>query len=299
MKILRPMTVNDAALDASNVAEADYAAYNAGTTYASGDRVIVVSTNVHLVYESVQNSNTGHTPATSPTWWLEIGPTNRWKMFDALVNTQTSNADSIEVTITADGRIDSVAFLNVSAASIQVTMTDATDGVVYDETQSMISDSGITDWYAYFFEPIERASEAVFTDLPPYADATIEITIADAGQTVLCGVCVLALSKDIGLTGMGAAVGIQDYSVKTQDDFGNYTILERAFARRASFTVSVESSYTDALHRLLAAYRATPVVYIGEDEFRSTIVYGFYRDFNVEIAYAERSICTIEIEGLT
>lgn len=39
--------------------------YNSGTTYGTG--ALVVSAGA--IYQSLQNSNTGHTPATSPTWW--------------------------------------------------------------------------------------------------------------------------------------------------------------------------------------------------------------------------------------
>jgi hypothetical protein len=299
MKIVRPITIDDAALSVTNVLENDYAAYAGGTTYALGDRVIVVGTDIHDVYESLQASNTGHTPATSPTWWLRISSTNRWKMFDGSVNSQTTRADSIAVTIIASGRIDSVVLLNISAATVRVKMTDAVDGIVYDETQSMISDGGIIDWYAYFFEPVERKADAVFTGLPPYSNATIEITLTDTGSTVSCGECVLGLSKNIGGTQYGGSVGIQDYSTKTVDDFGNYSVVERAFSSRGSFTIWVDSTYVDSLKTLLAGYRATPVVYIGSDGYTSTVAYGFYKDFSIEIAYETASLCSIEIEGLT
>jgi hypothetical protein len=56
-----------------------------GTTYADGDRVIV-TTGYHKIYESQQAANTGNDPTTDDgTWWLEVSSTNRWKMFDAIV----------------------------------------------------------------------------------------------------------------------------------------------------------------------------------------------------------------------
>lgn len=300
MKIIRQVIIDDDKFVSSDVPETDYTAYSAATTYALDNRVIVVGTNEHRVYESLQNSNIAHTPLTSPTWWLNVSATNRWKMFDELMNSQTSQANSIEVTVnTGDERADTVTLLNVSAATVQVTVTDTVDGLVYDETVNMIFDSGITDWYAYFFEPIVRRDDVFFSNIPPYTNADIVITLLAPGETVLCGLAVIGLSKEIGATQYGAQVGIQDYSVKTIDDFGNYTILERAFANRASFTVIVQPAYVDALKKLLISLRATPTLYIGSDSFTSTVVYGFYRDFNVEIAYWGASVCTLELEGLT
>lgn len=45
--------------------------YAGGTTYASGDYV----TSAGATYTSLQSGNTGHTPASSPTWWLVVSGT--------------------------------------------------------------------------------------------------------------------------------------------------------------------------------------------------------------------------------
>jgi hypothetical protein len=299
MKIIRPIIVVDSVLTSSNVPETDYPAYAAGTTYALGNRVIVIGTNIHKIYESLQASNTGHDPASSPTWWLDCGATNRWKMFDQSVTSQTSNPDSIANVYTPGTRVDSVAILNVDAASARIVMQDATDGTVYDQTFGLISDSDIQDWYAYFFEPIKRIQNLAITDMPPYGTATLSITLSNTGSTVKCGATVLGLSKDIGGTQYGAKVGIQDYSIKQQDAFGNYTILQRNFRKIADFSVWVENTLIDTLQSLLAEFRAVPVVYIGSDQYESTIIYGFYKDFSISIAYPTVSICSIQLEGLT
>ena len=302
MKIVRPISILDAHLTSSSVAENDYAAWSAGTTYALGDTRIYVVADTHWIVESLQNSNTGHTPTglDSDTWWLKIGATNRWKMFDGVIQSQTSAADEIAVTlVSATERVDSVALFNIDCASAHVTVTDATDGLVYDETVSMVSASGITDWYAYFFEPITRISDYVFTELPPYLNADIDVTLTATGGTALCGACVIGLSRDIGSTQVGAQVGIQDYSIKQQDAYGNYSILERAYNKRAVFQVKVENTLIDEMQTILAGYRATPVVYVGTDEYASTMIYGFYKDFSTVIEYQDVSILSIELEGLT
>lgn len=302
MKIVRPIDILDANLLSSNVTENDYAAWSAATTYALGDRAIYVIADTHWIVESLQAGNLNHTPtgATTDTWWLLVGNTNRWKMFDGVVQSQTTNADSIEVTIeSTTERIDSIALFNIDCASVQVTVTDAVDGLVYDETVNMVAPSGITDWYAYFFEPITRITDYVFTELPPYLGADIAVTITDTGATAKCGALVAGLSRNIGGTMYGAQTGIQDYSIKQVDAFGNYSILERAYNKRASFQVRVENSMIDELQTILAGYRATPVVYVGSDDYASTMIYGYYKDFSTVISYPRVSILNIELEGLT
>jgi hypothetical protein len=301
MRIIRPMTVDDAALLSSNVLENDYVAYNAGTTYALAERAIYVAADTHWIIESLQNGNIGHTPTgeTADTWWLKVGETNRWKMFDQSVQSQTTNANSIEVEVIADGRADSVALLNLSCASVNVTMTDAIDGEVFNETFSLVSDSGITDWYSYFFEPIVRLSELVVSEMPPYANATIGVTITDTGSTAKCGVMVVGLSRDLGAAQYGLSLGLTDYSVKQQDDFGNYTVLERAYRLTSDMQVFVPNSLINQVRTVLASYRAIPSVYIGADEHDATIVYGFFKDFSIVISYPDYSILNLSLEGLT
>jgi hypothetical protein len=296
--MIRPVAVNDARLTSSNVAETDYTAYNAGATYAQGDYVRVVAADVHKIYRSVQGSNTGHA-VTDTAWWLEIGPTNRWKMFDQAVNTQTENSDSIVVVLAPGVLVNAIALLNVSAATIQITVTDPTDGVVYDETINMVSGSGILSWYDWFFEPIVRSDFHVATDLPPYPSATITVTLSDPGATVACGALIIGQQRDLGETLFNPAVGIHDYSVKEQDDFGNFSITERAYSKRGSFELWVDRGFQDELVRLLTAYRATPIVYVGLSDLGSTVIYGFFKDFTVVLRYPRVSFCSIDIEGLT
>jgi hypothetical protein len=295
MRLVRPVEVDSSVLISTNAV--DESSWSSGTTYGQFDVVRGPAPYDKLAYESVQAGNLNH-PVTDQAWWLAFGSSNKWRMFDQSPQSQTTRADNIDVTLTPGARIDTLALQNVSAASVQVTMTDLVEGVVYDETFAMISDSGITDWWAYFFEPIVRVTELQVEDLPPYATATLDVTLTATGETVACGLCVIGLSRDIGKTQWGAGVGIQDYSVKQVDDFGNATVVQRAYSKRANFSMLVPWGQVDQLQVLLASYRATPTLYIGDPDYTSTAVYGYFRDFNMEIAYPDVSLCTLEIEGL-
>lgn len=299
-RIIRPASIDDAALLSSNVPENDYAAWNAGTTYALADRALYVIADTHWIIESLQASNTGHTPTGESTdaWWLVVGSTNRWRMFDSVIGNPTTNAESIAVSVSVPSRVDSIGFFNVDAATLTVTMTDVTDGVVYSNTVNLSSTMGITDWYAYFYEPIVRFPDYALTDLPPYSNAEIAITLSGSG-TVTCGECVIGLGRLFGSTEYGAKFGIQDYSIKQRDDFGNYSVLERAYNKFAQFNVLVENELIDQMAVILAQYRATPIVYIGSTQYSSTMIYGFAKDWSTVIAYPNHSYLSIEVEGLT
>lgn len=303
MKIVRPYNIVDATLVSCNVPETDYAAYNPATTYALGDRVIVIGTNIHKIYESLQAANVGHTPATEPTWWLDRGATNRWKMFDTLVNSQTEYATNIQFSLSIAGRINAIALLNLWATSVTIVATSPTEGVVFNRTVSMQSDLGTGNWWDYFFDYAVWDnsiwdSTLVITDIPVHPDLVIDVTISGIAGVTKCGACIVGMTKNIGLLQYGAGVGIQDYSIKTRDTWGNYTVMERAYNKRANFTLDIISSAVDNLLITLSNYRAIPILYIGDESYDSTIILGFYKDFSINIAYFSYSVCSIEIEGI-
>lgn len=118
-------------------------------------------------------------------------------------------------------------------------------------------------------------------------------------MTVSCGAVIIGLSRAIGGTAYGAALGITDFSIKQADDFGNLTVVERAYQKTGDFTVFVQNTYIDTLQDMLAGLRATPALYIGAAAFGSSAIYGFFKQFSVAIQYRDVSVLTIQIEGLT
>jgi hypothetical protein len=94
MKYIKPTPITDTEFISSTRAENDHAAWSAATTYALAARVI--STATHRIYESVQAGNLNHA-LTDVAWWIDIGPTNRWAMFDTVVGSITSQATPLTV----------------------------------------------------------------------------------------------------------------------------------------------------------------------------------------------------------
>ncbi len=233
-----------------------------------------------------------------PAMWLDIGTNNRWRMFDKSATSQTTNPDSIVISTSVAGRIGAVALVNIEASSVQVQVSHPSSGVIYDSTQILSLTNGIKTWYAWFFGQRSRSTFAVFDDLPPYAGATLTITISDPGNTVACGACVIGQVSELGDTLLGMELGIVDYSVKSVDDWGNATVVQRAAANVSRMTLLVDNNKADSVHATLKAFRATPAVYVGSKLFGASVIYGFFKSFSVVVAYPDHSLCDIEIEEL-
>lgn len=300
MKVIKSQTVTDTTLTTTDVPENDYAAWLVGTTYAATDRVIVTTPNIHNIYESVQGANTGNDPVTDDgTWWTRVSSTNRWKMFNNVVQEQTTQADIIDVSITPAAVTTALAAINVDCASITVVVTDPLEGEVYNQTFSMTSYSGITNWYDYFFTAINRKKELSVLGLPPYSAAVIDVTFTDTGETAKVGALVLGTSTNIGDSQYGASFGIIDYSTKSVDAQGRTTITAGTYSDEADIDVVIETGRFAEVKKILTDLRTTPSVWIAEDNTEGTIIYGYYREFDVLLTGPVVSMCTLSIEGLT
>jgi len=305
MDIIRPVTVDNTILVSSNVTEDDYAEWSSGTTYNTGDRVIVIGT-THKVYESLIDSNTGNDPTTDDgTNWLELGATNRWKAFDQKISDQVENTDSIEYTFNdTSSYITAITLFGLSGTELNVTVTDNAvggDGEVYNTTLSLIDNRDVDDWYSYFFEEFIYKTEAQLLDLPPYLDANLDVTISgETGDTVKVGQIVFGFLVDLGLTTYGTNISIEDFSRKETDAFGNFIIVERPFSKLADYDVKFPTATARKVQETLAQYRATPIVYIGsEDVAYGTTVYGYFRRFDLTLETPSLSLAAIEVEGLS
>ena len=120
MRVTTPNTIN---LLSSNVSESLHSEWDSGVTYSTGDRVYVTlesdgttERTPHRIFESTAGSNTGNYPPDSPSQWVLVGSTNRWRMFDEFVSSQTANSGGIDVTVQTQG--DRLAMLDVDANSV-------------------------------------------------------------------------------------------------------------------------------------------------------------------------------------
>lgn len=302
LTIVKPFQVTNASLDTTDVPETDYAEWASGTTYALGDRVILTST--HRVYESLQSSNTGNSPtAAGSTFWIEVGPTNRWAVFDDSTSTQTKQADLIKYRLVPGQAINCVGVLNIAhARQLKVTVfspATGTPGQVYQNIVDLTSVPLAPGWWEFFYGVRFTPTQSIMLDLPSYSDCEVEIELT-GGADLAVGVIVIGQQQNFGLgIRLGARVGIQDYSRKETNEFGDTILVQRAFAKRASFDLMVQKAEVDSLQNFLGTIRAQPVLWVGSNEYESTTLFGFYKNFDILISYPQHADCELEIEGLT
>lgn len=298
LTVVRPVPVTPAMLISTDVPETDHPAWASGTTYALGARVISVAT--HKVYQSAIDGNLGKNPTTDATAWKEVGSTNRWRVFDRSVSSQTAKASTISYRLRMGQAVTSLAALNLTGAtSMQVRVVDPTYGTVYDKTVDLSSVPVAVGWWEWYFGERRTPTQALLMDLPSFPAADVLIDLVGTAELAV-GVILLGQLRTFSMgVRMGARVGIQDYSRKERTEFGDVVLMERAFAKRASFSLLLRSEEVDTLNAFMAEVRATPCLWIGSSRYESTTVYGFYKSFDIVISYYDYSDSELELEGLT
>lgn len=299
--VVVPLEITDSNLVSSTVPENDHPVYSAGTTYQLGDRVILLAP-YHKIYESIQADNIGNFPPTAVGSWLEVAPTNRFAAFDGTIGTETIASGSFEFVVTGSG-LTAMAFLSLNAHSVRIRAYSPTAGFYYDQTTIQEDFAVIQNWFDYFFAPVSPKDDLVITGIPPVDNSTYTITVSAFDGSladVSLGTFIIGKATELGFTNFGAKASIIDYSRKDTDQFGRTTLLRRNFSKKMDVTLYIKNEAADQIAKLLTDIRATPVLWVGSaDNFNLLTIYGFYRDWSVDIVYTKNSLCSLQIEGLT
>lgn len=356
MNVIPPLEITNARFTSSTAVETAPAAYAGGTTYALAATVSVAgSAGLLSCYESLQNGNTGHTPASSPTWWkplgdtyqvysgattyaladyvidatnhlvyeslassnlgnaltdttkwLEIGPTNKWAMFDFLRNTATvvPHTKSLVAVIAPGVRVNSIAVLGLVANSISIVVTSVGGGgTVYTYTADL-NTREVGDWYDYFFEPFSTQPSVVLFDLPPYTDAVITVTIGATSGNIECAACVVGTFEYIGAIQYEAEADVLNFSSVTRDFAGGTNqMIQRRNVPKTIQQIYLDKSLVNRVRNLREALNATPAVWSGlddatEDYFESYLILGFYKRFSINAKSYSQAVISLELEEI-
>lgn len=304
MYVIPPLEITGAMFTSSNVSEPDATetVWASGGTYAVGD--LRIRTQTHRIYESL-TAHSGVTtfPENDTTNWLDVGPTNKWAMFDFLRNTATTRASEIEVVITPGERIDSIALLGLVAntVAIEIVASGSPPISVYSATEDLDTRE-VFDWYDYFFQPFSTKPSVAYFDIPPYTDAVITITITATSGDAECGACVFGMKTDIGTVKAEAESDVLNYSTVTRNFDGTTAeMVRRLNVPKTISEIVLDKNRVNRIRALRDSLNATPAVWAGiedsDDEyFEALLILGFYKRFSLNLRHPDHAIISLELE---
>lgn len=300
MDLVIPKTANNYTY---NIPEDTNPLWVSGTDYATSDDVYLATT--HKVYRAVKTllNNTVspdldlYDEDSNPLGnWFEIGATNAYKAIDGIINTRTV-ATNTDLVLTFEWTKSNLLYLeNISATSVKIEVLNQSSTVLWEQ-EILLQTRQTTGWYTFYFQYFQSLSTA-FAEPLFGVGYTLRITLLSGGADTSIGSVIFGQLQSLGSTKYGSSFSIIDYSQKQENQFGDISLVQGNFRKRADFNVYIERSRLDNALELLNSRRSLPTLYIGDRSVRSSVVYGFYRDYNSLDPNPRKSDISIQVESL-
>lgn len=304
MIVIPPIKIEEGNLVSSNIAEPSTGevVWNASTNYSVGS--VVIRTATHRKYECQVAGVDAGLPEATPTRWLDIGPTNKWAMFDQNRSIQSVNTGLIEVVISPGKRVNSIGLLGLESTTIRVEVLDILDNVLWDSGIVNTNARLTLTWTDYFFGPFGYKPSYLEMNLPPYSSAKIKVTITNTAGDAKCSGVVLGNRVYLGATQYNARSDSLNFSRIERDDFGNSLLIPRRTVPKTSQTLYANKNLVNTIRKVREDLNAVPALWSGLDEdnsseyFESILIFGIYKQFEIDIAQPSFAIVTLELEEL-
>jgi hypothetical protein len=273
-------------------------ANGADLTFTQGQFVQVSS--LKRVYRCASATSFNEYPPANPTIWTDYGAVNSYKMFDDVINSQTTFTTSCVFSL-ENNSTNTISFLNLSNInSIRVVQTDNISATtVYDKTFDL-TDYGVLSLYDYWYKPVRYKQDLVLDDLYFLHDSTVTITLNSNGIGKV-GAVVTGLADDIGLTLYGTSVDVEDYSKYLVDEYGNTTFSKRGYARIINGQVMIDNNLVNDTVAKLAELRGSITLFIGDerkDGYSVLTTLGFIKGLKIALKNPNKTKYPIKIIGV-
>lgn len=305
--VIPPLQITTAMLVNSTVAEPDAGevVYNPATTYALDAQVI--STTTHRKYQSLQAGNTGKAlpvwPARQNLWWYDIGPTNRFAMFDLYRNTASKKNGVLEVTLAPGVRIDSLALRGLVASSVDIQMT-SNGNVVYAVSRSL-NVREVRNAYEYCFKEFEFQSSVTLLDLPPYSGAQLKVTLQNTNGGVECASMVIGQRVEVGTMLAEAESDTLNFSTIERDPTGLAILQSEPNAPTLVSQILVPIESVRAVRRLRDKLAGgVPAIFSGISDdahpyAEAVDICGIYKKFTINLKNQAEAIVSLQLESIS
>lgn len=302
MIVITPITVNDAILTTSNVAEpyAGEVAWVAATSYVLGQEVIRSTT--HKKYKNILAGADAGLPENTPLRWTESGVTNKYAMFDQLRSTQTSVPSPLTVTVTPGKRINSFSAIGLVGETITLTMTQG-GTTIYSYTQNL-STRIVKNYYDYCYAEFGNMPAIAKFDLPPASNGVITFSLSSATGTVKCGGLIIGNQTYLGQLQYGAKIGSRNFSTIDRAFDGTATLIPRPSKPTVNGRLFSDVSITEKVLAIKAQLDGVPAVFSGLDDkttdarFSGLLISGLLRSLEPSLDYPSTNMVEIEVEEI-
>jgi hypothetical protein len=298
LQIMAPILIGAENITASNVdLETEWTA----GTYNLGDQARVGE----VLYE-VSAATTTEEPSETASDWFNVGPANRFAAFDMqfgadkyrVIETVTSNAESITYTLEGLTRISGIAMFGLSATNIRIVGTQDTTGDVCDIDYDLQDAAGYSgSFWRWMFLPQSFERKYLNFDVNIPKGAVIEITISRSGGTAEVSAIGLGIVSSFGRVTVGTGRSLKSRSVKKTE--GTLTsLLRRTASATISYNVVLTDYEGDPFWRLISDIDGIATIFSGQSNHPEFSVYGIVRSAQTTAEGVGNSKVALEVESL-
>ncbi len=305
MKAFIPLEITDAMIVSSTITEPDTSepAYDVATSYAEFAQVSVVTTNSHLVYESLVGGNIGN-PVTDATKWILKGNTNKWRMFDYNQGNPSVSTSPLTVVLQPGRRIDALMLDGLRASLLDITVRNGIGGEIAYTLDGYLLTRNSTTFYEYFFAPFLYTKSVATFQIPPVADPVIYLTLSDPSGLIEVGRFAIGKSVYLGATqDRNPTVDSDNYSEIVWDEFGKATLTPVPSIPTNECELALRKNRLNAIRDFKERANAKAVAWSGLDDIQddyteALLLFGVYRNFKIDISDREFAVINLSLKGI-
>lgn len=253
-------------------------------------------------HTATASPNKGHDPTTDDgTWWADVGPTNKWAMWDLLRSTATVAASPLVVEVTPGQRIDACALVGLEAD--EALIEAIVDSVVIKSWTITLLGRVVTSWLEWLTTPFTYQNVTAIWDIPAVTDLVLRITLTRATGNVVCGGVVIGRQVYLGEAQYGAENDATNYSRITTDDDGNTVLNPRRSVPRTRQNVRFLKDRSAKLLETRRLLNAKPAFWSAIDDptngfFEPLQILGIYDGFTLTFDQPSHGMLALSLKEL-
>lgn len=290
MKILKR---NDVVIIDSNLKE-EIAEYDETKTYNKDEQVLFE----RYIYKALKQS-VGVSPSSDVSAWQKEKVSNEYACFDYYLNTISKASNELDLTFRCFGA-RGIYLHGLRAKYLKIECLDMQNAVL-ESKEFALWNSNTKSWGEYFFNDYSANDRAynVFYECKTLSRGII-FRIRAWGLTqielasIICGNI-----KELAMTLYDKnSISMIDFSKVNTDEEGNTQLVKGNYKRTNSFEMLVEDKELDYVAYELAQLRGEACVFIISDYYESLINFAFLKNHEILLSKPNKSIISVEIEGL-
>lgn len=262
------------------------------------------------VYRRLTAGTDAVLPEASPKIWQDLRACNKYAAWDYYESTPTAQTDGqpLRIVLKTGVRVDTLGLYGLIGAS--ATATVRVDGAVLEGWPKTISlqQRDVRNWYEWFTAPFRQRGAIVFTNIPPFSGAEIEIVIEPVSGVASVQYILPARGEYLGDMQWEPSISGSNFSrIEREFDGGlrpSVSLVRRRLVPSFSGKFNVPASNVDRVRSIRDRYNAKPVLWLGLSDmpnspyYESLLLYGIYRRLDVSFNNVHWSNASIEIEEL-